>query len=73
MVDENAASPLGEKFGCSLTVAKSLLDQALSMGLTVVGVRYELMHFEQHADIQYPWNAKIHYYQGGNIPQGPEG
>ena len=37
--NENAASPLGEKFGCSLVDAKDLLNQALTMGLNVVGVR----------------------------------
>lgn len=42
MVVENkeAASPLGDKFGCSLDDAKDLLDQARSMGLNVMGVRY---------------------------------
>ena len=37
--NKDATKPFGDKFGCSLTGAKELLNQAQSMGLIVVGVR----------------------------------
>ena len=38
-VEEDSANSLAGKFGCSVSVAKYLIDRALSLDLNVVGVR----------------------------------
>lgn len=46
--DEGSTNSLGNKFGCSLPVAKHLIDMAFSLNMEVVGVRCVLS----------PWSIK---------------